>query len=346
MVKDIFQKGKIGSRITKNLIVRSATNDHLANIDGTISNEQVNLYQILAKNNVGTIITGHFGVSEKYKAAINQPLLSDDKYITGAKQLVDVAHSHGAIIYGQISQGGLNAVYNKFDINAVTIKELEETVEQFISAAIRLEHAGYDGVQVHLAHDYFLANVLDNTINNRNDKYGGNDENRFRLVKEILTGIKEQCGKNFDVLVKLSVNNVKLSDYDNILIYYTKNLQDCGIDAIELSGANFKKFERTQGNYYLREALLLKQTVSIPIILVGGVSERKYMDEAISKGIDFVSCARAFICEPEFVTNLIAGKEKSRCIKCWQCFKLYNSKYKNCVFLPESKQLRQIFSRI
>ncbi|MBO4887140.1 MAG: NADH:flavin oxidoreductase [Firmicutes bacterium] len=339
----LFTEGRIGKKRAKNRIVRSATNDHLANLDGTISDEQVALYETMAKNHVGTIITGHFGIDENHKAAINQPLLTDDRFIAGAKRLADAVHLYGSLIYGQLSQGGIKCYDRPFDINTVSVDELEKTVGQFADAAFRLKQAGYDGAQIHLAHGYFLANVLDDTVNLRTDAYGGSPENRFRLVGEILEAVREKCGEDFSVIVKLSANNEQLTPYDDTLLYYAKKLAECGIDAIELSGSNFSKFPRDASKYFLREALLIKEQVDLPIILVGGVSEKTAMEEVLAQGIEFVSCSRAFICEPEFVTNLMNGAEKSRCVKCWGCFRLYNTKHKNCVFLKESEQLKKVF---
>lgn len=340
----MFRNGTIGSHRTCNRIVRSATNDHLANRDGSISDAQVKLVQTLAENRVGVIITGHLAVDERYRASGNQLLISEDRFIPGLTKLAEAAHSSNALIYGQISHGGLNAENNPFDINTVSAEAIEEAVSRFAEAAVRLERSGFDGVQLHLAHGYLLANVLDPTINHRTDSYGGNDENRVRLVRDIILAIREKCTAEFDILVKLNANSRELTPYDSTLKYYVRELETAGVDAIEVSGVNFAKFDRDQGNYFLREALLIKETVRIPVILVGGVAERKYMEEAMAAGIDFVSFARAFVCEPEFVTNLMNGSDKPRCVKCWQCLRLFRSKYKNCVFLPEDPQLRTIFA--
>lgn len=162
-------------------------------------------------------------------------------------------------------------------------------------------------------------------------------------MRSILGAIREKCGEDFSVIVKLSANNKGLTPYDDTLLYYANELYKCGVDAIELSGTNYAKFPPDARKYYFREALMIKENVNIPIILVGGIFEKEDMEELIAKGIDFVSCSRAFICEPEFVVNLMNGGTKSRCVKCWKCFELYKTESKNCVFLNESEQLNRVF---
>ena len=341
----LFTEGKIGVLTAKNRLVRSATNDHLGNLDGTLSEEQFSLYEELAKSGVGTIITGHFGVDEYYKADENQPLADDDKFLPGMEKMAALVHQHGALLYGQISQGGLKGYYHTFDINQASKEALALTAQKFGEAALRLEKAGFDGVQVHLAHGYFLANVLDNSVNLREDEYGGNDENRFRIVKEILNEIHRKCTSGFSVIVKLSAYNETLTAYDEHLLYYGHALEEAGAECIELSGTDFAHQPKTADSYYLQQALRLKDARSIPIILVGGLDRRERMENALAQGIDFVSCARAFICEPQFAARLQNGEEKSKCLHCYQCFKLPGSKFKNCVFLPESAQIRRIKTR-
>ena len=338
----LFQDGWIGKNHSKNRIVRSATNDHLCNIDGRISDEQIALYDNLAKNNVGIIITGHFAVDEQYKTAINQPLLSDDSYIVSAKRLSDQVHRYNCLIYGQISQGGINAYDKKYDINTVEAEKLQKTISQFAEAAYRLKSAGYDGVQLHLAHRYLLANLLDNSRNRRSDKYGGTKENRFRLIREIIQAVKDRC-QDFSIIVKMNATNEMLTSFDEDLLYYAKELSACGIDAIELSGPDFKEHTKSDRAYYVRQALLIKESIDIPVILVGGLSDKETMESVLAQGIDYVSCCRPFICQPDYVTRLLSGQESSPCVSCWSCVKNYKKTYKNCIYLEENQKIKEIF---
>lgn len=339
----LFTEYKIGTKKTKNRLVRSATNDHLSHMDGTVSEESILLYETLARSEVGTIITGHFAVSEQYKTAPNQPLLTDDRFIASAKRIPDAVHKFECIVIAQISHGGLNAYNKEFDVNKVSYEELHGTIDEFASAALRAKKAGFDGVQVHLAHGYLLANVLDNTVNKRTDIYGGSRENRFILIKEIILAIRERCGDDFTVLVKLSVNNMELSSYKEELNYYAKQLELCGVDAIELSGSEFMKHEKGDKKYYLQEAVFVKGNINLPVILVGGMSNRNDIEEALASGIDMIALSRAFICEPDYAITLKNNYRESKCIRCFSCLKIYKSLFKNCIFHSESEQLKELY---
>jgi 2,4-dienoyl-CoA reductase-like NADH-dependent reductase (Old Yellow Enzyme family) len=356
MKKELFEEVRLGPKVSKNRFVRSATNDHLSDPDGMLTEEQLDLYEELAWNDVGVIITGHFGVSERYKTAFNQPLMSDDRFIPRAKVMADTAYYYGSLLYGQLSHGGLKAWKEPFDINKATKEELAEAAGQFASAAGRLAKAGFDGVQVHLAHGYLLSNVLDDTVNHRSDEYGGSDENRFRLVREVIEAIKGTCPEDFGILVKMNANDEGClagghndgasGRYDSHLISYAKMLEACGVDGIELSGADFFCRSSKDRKYFLREAGLVKAAVNIPVILVGGIASLSDMEEVLDRGIDMVSMCRPFITEPDLIPKLRDGKQDaSRCLHCNSCFRIHVDKYKNCVFLPESEKLEELYGK-
>lgn len=340
----MFREIRIGRNTVKNRIVRSATNDHMGYEDGTISDAQVQLYETLAKNDVGLIITGHISVSDQYRADAHQPLVSDDRFIAGLTRIPEAVHKYGGVVYAQISQAGRKAYLGSADINEMTEQEIETVISEFIDGAVRIKKAGFDGVQVHLAHGYFLSNVLDDSVNHRTDAYGGSAENRFKILHTIIKGIKTKCGEDYSVIVKLCANNEIQSDYDETLLYYAKELNSLGVDAIELSGIDFMKKNRDEKAYYLREALLLKQNVDCPVILVGGLYERDTIQSVLDQGIDMISMARPFICEPDFVTKLKNGSTAAKCVRCFQCFKTFQTVYKNCVFLPENEWLKKLYS--
>ena len=333
----------IGAHRAKNRLVRSATNDHLGNLDGSLSEEQFDLYETLAESGLGTIITGHFGVDAECRADKCQPLVTEDRFLPGLREMAARVHAHDALLCGQLSQAGLSGYARPFDINAAGHGQLAAIRDKFAAGAERLARAGFDGVQIHLAHGYFLANVLDDTVNLRTDEYGGSDENRFRLVREITEAVRAAVPTDFGLIVKLSATNVALAPYDGHLLYYAGKLKKLGVEAIELSGSDFARRDRAEHAYYLREALLVKERVDIPVILVGGMDKMSVMESALEQGIDMVSLCRAFICEPDFARKLRGGAERSECLHCWKCFRLYKTAYKNCPFLPESQRLKELY---
>ncbi|WP_444244541.1 oxidoreductase, partial [Eubacterium sp.] len=132
---------------------------------------------------------------------------------------------------------------------ALTKHGIKKLVRQFVDAAVRAKRAGCDGVELHAAHGYLIQQFLSPFTNRRNDEYGGSLENRMRFLNEIIDGIRAECGKDFPVLVRLSVDEM----YDKIGekgkgysldegLKMAKALSDRGIDAIDVSYASYDNF--------------------------------------------------------------------------------------------------------
>ena len=116
--------------------------------------------------------------------------LSDDALIPQYKKLTHIIHSQGIPVITQLALGAYyRPVGNSFEQvepDDMTTEELHLVRDQFIDAALRAEKAGFDGVQIHVAHFFFLSRLVSPLVNHRTDEYGGSTENRTRLVTEII----------------------------------------------------------------------------------------------------------------------------------------------------------------
>ncbi|MDE6548871.1 MAG: NADH:flavin oxidoreductase [Muribaculaceae bacterium] len=314
---DKFSSFVINGKIAKNRFIRSATNSHLDNIDGTISDAEIEMYDALGRGDVGTIITGHMSVAPNldYRADIAQPAIGSDEFIPGIKRVADKIHDYGALAIAQISMAGPKGL-TPFDFNELSTEEMEQIRDWFIAAAVRTKRAGFDGVQVHIAHWYMLQAVVNKDLNHRSDKYGGTDENLVRLPKEIIEGIREECGAEFLIYVKMNAHNTAdaIDDF-GLLAFYVKTLVECGVNLVEISGSDFTRQTRTAECYYLNAVKYLRERFpNLPLSLVGGI----YTEEAIDKVLettDFVSLSRTLLTQPDFLIKLRNGEAlKSRCI--------------------------------
>lgn len=345
--KDKFSSFTLKRKTVKNRFIRSATNSHLDNTDGTISDAEIDMYDALGRGDVGTIITGHMSVSPnlEYRADIAQPSIGSDEFIPGIKRVADKIHEYGALAIAQISMAGPKGI-TPFDFNELSTEEMEQIRDWFIKAAVRAEKAGFDGVQVHIAHWYLLQAVVNRDLNQRNDKYGGSDENLIRLPKEIIEGICKDCGPDFLIYVKMNAHNTAdaIDDYD-LLSYYVESLVESGVDLVEISGSDFTRQSRTEECYYLDAVRYLRgRFPELPISLVGGI----YTEEAIERVLattDFVSLSRTLLTQPDFIVKLKNGEAlKSRCIHCNKCFEIFATKYERCVFGPVNPKLEKKFA--
>lgn len=319
---------------SKNRLIRSAVHSFLGNTDGTMTKAEYDMYETLAKNDVGMIITGHCSVAPTGRANEEQINIYDDIYIPQFTKACEIVHAYGAKFIVQINHAGPRAVgiEDYADVVECELKkhhfarelrvdEIEAIVQAFISAAVRVQKAGCDGVQIHAAHSYLLSRFIDATFNQRTDEYGGSIENRFRICEDIIRGIKKACGENFPVLIKIN-NDSKTDDetYGMDMVYMLKKSKALGIELVECSGVDFISRPRTDTLYYLERVAKLRREVDIPMSLVGGVRSLADMETVLDSGIDMVSIGRPFICEPDLLPKLFAGQKKAKCLSCNKCF--------------------------
>lgn len=322
----------------KNRVIRSATHSFLPNAEGYMTDAEYDMYETLAKNNVGLIITGHCCVDPLGRANPEQVNIYADEYIDQFRKAVAIAHKYNAKFMPEISHAGPRAIdvedladvvarplKKNHHARALTLAEIHTIEQNFIKAAKRLQTAGVDGVQLHAAHSYLLSRFIDPTFNQRTDEYGGSLENRFRIVDNIIKGIKETCGEDFPVSFKINLDtkDEDHAGYHEDMVRILRRAKELGVEFVELSGVDFINQPKDATLYYLDEAKALKAEVpEMPVSLVGGVRSREDMEKVLSSGIELVSLSRALIAEPDFITKILANDEKSICISCCRCFVL------------------------
>ena len=320
-----------------NRVIRSATHDFLGTSDGRMTEAQCRMYEALAENRVGTIISGHACVAIGGRATPDQTGIWDDSFIEGLAETVRCIHARGSRFIVQISHAGPRAVDSEdlADVTAremtknrharsLTIEEIRHLVADFAAAAHRVQQAGADGVQLHAAHSYLLSRFLDPYFNMRDDAYGGSAENRFRMIEETIAAIRAVCGEDFPIFLKVN-SDTKGDDaaYRDNILWIVRRCCALGVDLVELSGADFINQPHDARLYYLDRAAWLKREVPRQAMsLVGGVRSLADMEEVLSAGIDMVSLSRALIAEPDFVTKQLAGGDASICVSCCRCFVL------------------------
>lgn len=327
---------KLAHLTCRNRVIRSAVHSFLGTPKGYMTEAEYGMYELLAKNNVGTVITGHCCVAEGGRANPEQINIYSDEFIPQFEKYAQLLHKYDTRSIVQISHAGPRAIDTedlkdvcdielKKDKHAreLTVEEIHELRDAFVAAALRLKKAGVDGVQLHAAHSYQLSRFVDPTFNHRSDEYGGSVENRFRLVEEIIVGIHEACGEDFPVLVKIN-NDTKSDDeaYAQDLLWMLNRMKELGVELVELSGVDFINQPKKSVLYYLDRAVAMRKAVDMPMSLVGGVRSLVDMEKVLASSIDMVSLGRPLIAEPDFVTKSLEGQEKSSCVNCCRCFVL------------------------
>ena len=220
-------------------------------------------------------------------------------------------------------------------MHAMSRKEVKKLINDFIEAAVRCQKAGVDVVELHGGHGYMIQQFLSPNTNQRTDEYGGSFENRMRFVSEIVTGIRERCGRDYPLMVRLTVDEM----YDKIgmpgkgygLEYGKKvavELEKLGVDAINVTSACYDVYNRWleptsfEPGWRAYLAKEIKSVVSIPVCAANFIRSPEQAERQIAEGYqDFVGSARTFICDPHWVQKIEEGRPEDikRCIGCLNC---------------------------
>jgi 2,4-dienoyl-CoA reductase-like NADH-dependent reductase (Old Yellow Enzyme family) len=184
---------------------------------------------------------------------------------------------------------------------ALSTEAVEQLIEDFICAAERAEQAGFDGVEIHGAHGYILAQFLSGTINQRQDHFGGSLENRMRPITQIIDGVRARCRPNFLLGLRLSPErfDVQLPD----IIQVAKVILAAGkIDFLDMS--LWDSFKEPQDEAYQGRSLLSYFTElergDVALGIAGKLRNPEEVNRAMATGIDFVMLGRAAILHHDF----------------------------------------------
>jgi len=195
-LKEIFEPVDIGGLKLRNRLVRSATWEALAAPDGSIDARTYEVYDELARGGIGLVITGFTSVAGNDRYFGGMMRLHDDSLIPQYARLVDAIHAHGVPVLAQLALGAFyRGDGSQAEPSFMTEDGIRLVERRFVDAAVRAWKAGFDGVQVHVAHFFFLSRFVSPAVNHRSDECGGSTENRTRIVCDIVRGIREVASR-------------------------------------------------------------------------------------------------------------------------------------------------------
>ncbi len=339
----MFTSVAINKMILPNRIVRSATHEGLASPEGFYTNAITGIYEQLALNGVGLIITGHAFVSPEGRVGRNQASAAVDECIEYWSPTVERVHQAGGKIVLQLAHAGcagtdVNTAFgpSPFAFNSkrqpcreMSTVDIINVRKNFKIAAARAQAAGFDGVQIHAAHGYLLSEFLSPYYNWRNDEYGGSLKNRSRLLLEVLRGIRGAVGDAYPILCKINSDDFVEDGFSSEECAQVCHwLELNGADAVELSGGIPQAGPgsmrvRESAPYYVNAARQVKTTTQIPVILVGGIRDPRNIVEFLADNVcDCVALSRPLIREPNLVARWQKGDLRpAECISCNGCFR-------------------------
>ena len=289
---------KIKNKILSNRIVLPPMARELSD-DGKVTDELIDYYRIRSKC-TGLIIIEHSYVSGEGIASPRQLSMASDDVIEGYKRLSDAIHNEGSVTIAQINHAGFESIRkNKLNVNEMSLDEIDRVKDAFVQAAIRTQKSGFDGVEIHSAHGYFLNQFYSPYTNKRRDDYGGSLENRLRLHNEIINDVRSAVGEDYIIAIRFGAYDYleEGSKLEEIPIA-VKSFVESGVDLIDISGGlcRYRSPVSKEAGYFKELSIIAKESVDVPVILTGGVKKVKDAERLLEEGYcDLIGIGRAML---------------------------------------------------
>ncbi len=360
----LFSPLQLGNIELPNRIVHVPTDISSSHADGEVSERDIHHHGDIARGGTGFIIVGATTPDMKTGRPTVTCLVADgDNYIPGLARLAESMHRYGAKCAVQLQHPGRQCAIPRYntlgatdrvlklpwsagheiiyenaeekgkEIRAASIEEILELVDMFSEAAWRVKQAGFDAVELHAAHGYFLSEFMSPVLNQRTDRFGGSFENRMRFPLAVIDSIQKKCGRSFPVLLRYSFDEWCEGGRGGLEegVEIARVLERAGCAAVDLSmgmqespGAGFDPMQYPQGwATYAAEAV--KKAIRIPVITSHSLRDPDYCEQILAEGkTDLVGLARQLLADPYWPVKAQYGKVKSirRCISClggcWQ----------------------------
>ena len=342
-------------QILKNRVCKAAMTERVANGDNLANQGHINLYDTWADGDIGILLTGNVQVDRRNLEGPANVVIDKNNYknqLGTLKEWSAAGTKNNTQLWMQISHAGRQT---PGEINSspmapsnirlkipgknygtpipMTEEDILDVIEKFVFTAKIARETGFTGVQFHSAHGYLLSEFLSPDINNRNDAWGGDIENRARIHLEIIKRCREEVGEDFPISVKMNSADFQIGGFaadDSIIV--AKMLESAGVDIIEISGGTYEQPkligvddltinpERSEQRkestiareaYFLEYAKDIRKAVSLPLMVTGGFRTKEGIEDALKSNIcQIIGIGRPLCADPYCVKKMIAGELK------------------------------------
>ena len=294
-MKDIFDECSLGDLKLKSRIIRTGTWERQTEDGGFLKSEVFDRYEKMAKSGVGLINSEMFVFDPRDRFAEYCNNLNYKGFVKDYKEITDICHNYDVPVLGQLAffyyNDGLNQKVEANDISLEGIRRLQADV---IMAAKKFSFAGFDGMQIDIGNNFYLAKFINPYFNQRKDQYGGNTENRVRICSEIIKVLKKTM--DFHVSCRINPWDVRkngMTPEESIKV--AKELEKAGADSIQLTA----------------------------------MRDMKSMNDVLNDSkVEFLSMSKPFVAQADFLSDWKAnGEGVSICQSCNNC---YSKKESTC----------------
>lgn len=335
----LFEPVKFRNLSLRNRLVWLPMVSWLGTEDGFVTDAVVERYRRRAEGGVAMTVVEATGVLDRKSPHLLR--ICDDKFIPGLARLADGVHGEGAKIsiqlihYMKSSRSGYRQ-----KVEDLTLEEIKEIIDQFAAATVRAREAGFDAVELHLAHSYTLASFI-SLLNTRKDEYGRSISGRMKIVREIMAACRSAVGNDYTIGCRFNAEDFVIGG--NTLKQtriIAKMLGELGIDYVNMSvggktedGPWYTGYSSTRTmppdytpecvNIYLYADLRqILESFGVPVIVAGRIPTAEVAEKLLREGkADLIGLARPLLCDPDWPKKYMENRPRDilKCIYCNEC---------------------------
>ena len=370
---DPFAPANLGPLTLRNRFIKAATFEGVTP-EGLVTQELIDFHLRPVRGGIAMTTVAYLAVAPEGRTDPGCMWLRPEA-LPGLRRLTDTIHAEGALVAGQIGHAGpvANAkrngatslgpgqMFNPMSMRttrAIDEAGIARVTEDYARGARLMVEAGFDSIEIHLAHNYLLSSFLSPRFNKRDDDWAGSLENRARFARQVVAAVRAEVPATVAVTAKISLNDGVPGGFrpPDSTEFAALLEADGHLDALEMTGGSslanpiylfkgeaprkdfakalpfpmnlgFKLFGKKfmpsypfEEAYFRPMALEVRQRVSMPLIFLGGINNLATVRQAMTDGFDFVAMGRAVLREPDLVTRMQERLQtEGDCIHCNRC---------------------------
>jgi 2,4-dienoyl-CoA reductase-like NADH-dependent reductase (Old Yellow Enzyme family) len=331
-----------------NRLCKAAMTEGLADPQLRATERHVRVYRRWAEGGIGLSLTGNVQIDRDHLERPGNVAIDGNGGLDALRAYAEAGKTGGTELWMQINHPGRQEPASisarprapsdvRLGSNEAVFgtpiplsdEEIVDIIRRFAHVAETAKQTGFGGVQVHAAHGYLLSNFLSPVVNRRTDRWGGPIENRARLLLDIVRAVREACGRDFGISVKLNSSDFQqgaftLDECRQVVSW----LGEAGIDLLEVSGGTYeqpamvgargsartwqdplKESTRAREAYFVEYAKAIRPAATMPLMVTGGFRTREAMESALAEGaLDVVGLARPLCGDTDCPGQLLRGE--------------------------------------
>ncbi|MGI6145622.1 MAG: FAD-dependent oxidoreductase [Clostridia bacterium] len=344
----LFEKVKLGGLELKNRVVMDPMGFSHTNSDGGYSDRQIEYYVERAKGGFGLIYPTATMVTTRFEPAPMPNVLENYIQATTLSILCEKVHQYGAKVCSQLSLGlgrvsfidpftapkSASAIpsffFPELTCTPYTKEEIKFLVNQFGYSSLLAKNAGADAIEIHAYGGYLIDQFLTSLWNTRTDEYGGSLENRLRILYELRDAVWKNCGEDFPLIVKLTLDHqIEGGRTLDEGIEMLKVLDDAGFTAFHLDVGTYETWNKAVTTVYEEEGVQLYQAEAVkragiktPLLVQGKLGDPALAEEVVREGLaELIGLGHPALTDPHWAVKAQEGRYEDirPCIGCNEC---------------------------